>query len=230
MLRVFGVCRGGRAVRGVVAVGDVVAVGGVVVMVVVMSDAVAALTVGGAACDLRPDLADVTQVVEDAPQLVVAGFRGLEVVEAGDFVQGRDGAAVVGRDAGARVADQEGEVELPEDGGGDDGRVVGLGGRGVGVGWLGDVLGAVGAVRGLQTVRVRAPVALDGGGVGGGRGRGGEGRAALRADAFLGAEERGGDRGWCAVGRDEVVRYVLDEEAFALLSGKYAARKPKAVV
>lgn len=114
------------------------------------------------------------------------------------------------------MADQEGEVELLEDGGGDYGGVVGLGGGGVGVRRCGGVFDAVGAVR----LRVRAPVRLDGGGVGGGRGRGGEDGAAFRADAFLRREERRGDRGRLAVGRDEVVGYILDEEAFALPSGK----------
>lgn len=113
-------------------------------------------------------------------------------------------------------------MELLQDGCRDDGRVEGLGGRGVGVWWFG---GGVGAVRGGAPVRVRVPVGLDGGGVGGGRGRGCEDGAGGCADAFLGGEERGGDRGWLAVRRDEVVGYVFDEEAFALLSGKYAARK-----
>ncbi len=188
------------------------------VVVVMMSDAVGGLPVGRASRDLRSDLTDVAQVVEDAPQLVVAGFRGHEVVEAGDAVERRDGAAVVGRDAGARVTDQEGEVELVEDGGRDDGGVVGLGGRGVGVRRLGGVFRVAGPVRG------RAPVGLDGGGVGGGRSRSGETGAAFRADTFLGAEERRGDRGRFAVGRDEVVGDVFDKKALALLWGEYTAR------
>lgn len=170
--------------RGGVAV-DVKAVGDVVV--VMMSDAVGGLPVRRAARDLRSDLADVAQVVKDAAQLVVAGFRGHEVVEAGDAVERRDGAAVVRRDAGARVTDQEGEVELVEDGGRNDGGVVGLGGRGVGVRRFGGVFRAAGPVR------VRDPVDLDGGGVGGGRSRIGETGAAVRADTFLSAEERRGD-------------------------------------
>lgn len=170
--------------RGGVAV-DVMAVRDVVI--VMMSDAVGGLPVRRAASNLRSDLADVAQVIEDAPQLVVAGFRGHEVVEAGDAVERRDGAAVVGRDAGAWVADQESEVELVKDGGRDDGGVVGLGGRGVGVRRLGGVFRAAGPVR------VRDPVDLDGGGVGGGRSRIGEIGAAVRADTFLGAEERRGD-------------------------------------
>lgn len=70
---------------------------------VVMRNAIAALR--RAARDLGPDLVDGAQVVEDTAQLVVAGFGRHEVVEAGDGVEGRDRAAVVGRDAGARVAD-----------------------------------------------------------------------------------------------------------------------------
>ena len=112
------------------------------------------------------------------------------------------------------MADQKGKVELAQDGGGDHGGVSRLGGGGVGVRRLGGVLDAVGAVD------ARAPVRRDGGGVRGGRGRGGRDRVAGGADTFLGGEQRGRDRGRLAVGRDEVVGDVLDEEAFALLAGK----------
>jgi len=53
----------------------------------------------------RADLLLGAQEVEDAAQLVVAGFRGHEVVEAGDLVERRDGAPPVRGDAVARVPD-----------------------------------------------------------------------------------------------------------------------------
>jgi hypothetical protein len=59
-------------------------------------------------------------------------------VEAGFVGKGRDGAAVVGGDGAAGVADEEGEVEGVEEGGRDDGWVRG------GVGGGGAVGGAVG--------------------------------------------------------------------------------------
>ncbi len=109
--------------------------------------------------DVGPDLADAAEVVEDATDFVVAGFGGHEVVEACNLVKRGNRAAVIRRDAGSRVADQEGEVELLEDCGWEHGGVVWLGGRGVGV-------------RRFECCTVRAPVCLDGGGVGGGRCRG----------------------------------------------------------
>lgn len=61
--------------------------------------------------DVRADQALAAQVVEDAADLVVSGFEGVVGVKAGDVVQGRDGAAVVGGDTEMWVADEEGEVE-----------------------------------------------------------------------------------------------------------------------
>lgn len=93
------------------------------------------------------------EVVEEAPDFVVARFGGEEGVEAGRVREGRDGAAVVGRDGAARVADEEGEVKFGEEGVRDDGRVGGrgaaavVGGRG-GVGCGGGGEGG-GDVRGL---------------------------------------------------------------------------------
>ena len=78
-----------------------------------------------------PDNPLVLEKVEQPAQLVVAGLAGEEGVEAGDCVQGGDGAAVVGGDGAAGVADEEGEVEGAEEGGGQDGGVFG-GGEAVG--------------------------------------------------------------------------------------------------
>ena len=55
------------------------------------------------------------QVVEQLHKLDVAGLAGQEVLEAGGLIQRRDGAAVVRRDATARVADQERPVVLLQD-------------------------------------------------------------------------------------------------------------------
>ena len=72
-------------------------------------------------------LPDGAEVLEDAADFVVAGFGGVEVVEACFVVEGWDGAAEVRGNARVRVADQKGEVEAGEKVGGHDGRVVGFG-------------------------------------------------------------------------------------------------------
>lgn len=79
------------------------------------------------------NLPDGAEVFEDTPGFVVAGFGGVEVVEAGEVVKGGDRAPEVRGDAGMRVADEEGEVEFGEKGRGDDGGVVGFG---EGVEWV----------------------------------------------------------------------------------------------
>jgi hypothetical protein len=70
---------------------------------------------------------DGAEVREDAAEFVIAGFGGVEVVEACLVVEGWDRAAEVGWDARVRVADQKGEVEAGEKVGGHDGRVVRFG-------------------------------------------------------------------------------------------------------
>lgn len=65
--------------------------------------------------DMRADQALAAQVVKDAAHLVVPGFEGVVGVEAGDVVQRRDGAPVVGGDTEVRVADEEGEVEARQE-------------------------------------------------------------------------------------------------------------------
>jgi hypothetical protein len=95
------------------------------------------------------------------------------VVEAGGLVQRRNGAAEVRRDGTAGVTDEEGEVELTEDGGWQDGRVARF---------LGDV-----------SVGSRLGRAL-----------------------CLSVPERWSNVSFCAVGGDNVVDDVLDEDAFVL--------------
>lgn len=78
--------------------------------------------------DIRPNLANTTEVIEDTTHLIVAGFGRQKIVETGDFIEWRDRAAVIRRDAGSWVADQEGEVELLEDLRRDHGGIVGFSG------------------------------------------------------------------------------------------------------
>lgn len=111
-------------------------------------DAATFLAIGGLAVvlasDLGADLAGGAEPVEHTSELVVAGLVGQEIVEARYFVKGRDHAAVVGRHAFARMADEEGEVELPEDCFWDDCGVIGF--------WLGIV--RVGSPRGAGSILV----------------------------------------------------------------------------
>ena len=198
---------GGGTVDAVSAVGPVDAVDAVaavdstiVIVIIVVHISVAAVAIGVLPGDVGPDLADTAEIVEDAADFVVAGFGRHEVVKSRNFVERGDRATIVRRNAGSRVADQEGEVELLEDSRWNHGRVVWLRGGGVGIRRCGDC--AVGPVR--------TPVGLDGGGVGGGRSRGRQDRAVLCADALLSGQERGGDGGRFAVRRDEIVGNVLD--------------------
>lgn len=64
--------------------------------------------------DGRSDLLLVLQVIKNSAELVVAGFGGHEIVKPGDGGLGRDGTVIVRRDAAARMANQEGEVEFLE--------------------------------------------------------------------------------------------------------------------
>jgi hypothetical protein len=142
------------------------------------------------------------------------------VVKAGDVVEGRDGAAEVGRDAGVGVADEEGEVKLREERRGDDGRIVGFGVGGEGVRGLrlvvffaADVGLAVGffvPVREAVHVAVGKTVRVAIG-------------EAIGANTFLLSAERGGNGWWFAIWRHEVVNDILDEDSLALLSDEYVS-------
>lgn len=79
------------------------------------------------ASDCWADMSPRLEEVEDAAKLVVASLAGIEVVKSGHLVERRDGAAEVGGDAAAGVADQECEVELLQDLLRDHGGVSGLG-------------------------------------------------------------------------------------------------------
>lgn len=137
--------------------------------------------------------------VEDATELVIAGFIGQEVVEAGDGVQGWDATTIVGWNAAARVADQKGEVEFLEH----------LNGHDCGVSWFGFRPKRVGARRGSMVTVGQAidltvchPVGVS---------------AGICSDALsdLSAE------GWRNLSRlllrwHEIVRDVFDEQSFSL--------------
>lgn len=79
----------------------------------------------------RTNVPDGAEIVERAAEFVVARFVGAEVVEARHLVERRDCAAVVRRDALARVADEKRKVELLEQACRQHGRVIRLRLRGV---------------------------------------------------------------------------------------------------
>ena len=195
-----------RVVEKVVRVDDAdvdLAVLTSIIATVVASVAVRSSFGGASPSDARPDLPDGAQVVEEAAQLRVAGLGGHEGVEAGHAVERRDGAAEVGRHAGARVADQEREVELGQQFRRDDGWVGGLSGG-----------GGVGGGAGVRVDAVGGDISVDDdGGCRGFRPR------VVGTDAAFDPPQGGGDAGWLFVRRDDVVSDVLDEETLALDSG-----------
>lgn len=163
----------------------------------------------------RPDDALVQQVVEEPAQLVVPGLGRHEVVEARELAQGRDRAAVVRGDGPPRVPDQERPVEAAHHLGRHHGRVVLLGvvvcgavDEAVCVGGCGSIAVGVavcGAVdetgRVLYAVGRLAVVAVDVGAV----------------CQVVATDEGGSHVGGRAVGREQIVSDVLDEDSFTLL-------------
>lgn len=161
----------------------------------------------------RADDALVEQVVEQPAHLVVPGLGGHELVEARQLAQGRDRAPVVGRDGPPRVPDQEGPVEAAQHVGRHHRRVVLLGvvvcrpvdetvcvsrgGRGIVA-----VCGAVDeTICVFCAVDGPAVVAVDVGAVG----------------QIVAAEEGGSDSGGLAIGREQIMSDVLDEDSLTLL-------------
>lgn len=152
------------------------------------------------AADLGTDDAGVLAVVEETAELVVAGLLGHELVEAGLLDKRRHTAAVVAGDGVARVADQEGEVELLQQLPGHDRGVAGLGRSAV------RVLSALGVLHHNPRVLVsdtlgRAICAV----------------STVGADTTLGDVQRRRHAGRLLVWRDEVVSDVFDEDALALI-------------
>jgi hypothetical protein len=98
--------------------------------IVVIGWAVCLVSVSAVVCVVymtRSDVACLPQIIEHSTNLVVPSLEWVEVIEASELGEGRDGAAVVRWDAGVRVANQEREVKFGEHFGRDDGWVVGLG-------------------------------------------------------------------------------------------------------
>lgn len=85
--------------------------------------------------------------VEEATEFVVAGFIGIEIVEAGNVVQRRDRATVVGWNARMWVTDEEGEMKLFQKLARDDGGIAILCSRCKGKGCLALVMDSIGAIR-----------------------------------------------------------------------------------
>lgn len=151
------------------------------------------------AADLGADDAGVLAVVEEAAELVVAGLLGHELVEAGLLHKRGNTAAVVAGDGVARVADQEGEVELLQQIPGHDRGVAGLRQRAV------RVRGALGVLHHDAGVLVSDTLGLAIRAV-----------STVSADTALGDVQRRRDAGRLLVWRDEVVSDVFDEDTLAL--------------
>lgn len=161
------------------------------------------------------DDALVEQVVEQPAQLVVPGLGGHELVEARQLAQRRDRAPVVGRDGPPRVPDQEGPVEATQHLGRHHRRVVLLGvvvcrpvDETVCVGGssrrssIVAVCGTVDkAVCVFCAVDGLAVVAVDVGAVG----------------QVVAADEGRSNVGGLAVGREQIMSDVLDEDSLTLL-------------
>jgi hypothetical protein len=84
-------------------------------------------------CKLGTNLAARTEVVEQATLLIVSSLGRHEVVETSDCVERGDRASPVARNAVLGVTDEEGEMELVQDVGRDNGGVSRLGLCGVGI-------------------------------------------------------------------------------------------------
>lgn len=137
-------------------------------------------------CDLWPDLVNRMEIVEHAAQLVISRLGRHEVVEASDLVQRRNRASVKGRNTGARMTNQESEVELPQYVPRDHSGVVGLRIRVVRVRSLG------GAIRGAVN----------------GRSRG--------SHAPLDSAQGWCDGWRLSIRRNKIIGHVLDEQTLAL--------------
>lgn len=145
--------------------------------------------------DLGSNLADAAKIFKDAADFVIAGFGRIELVESGNFVERRNRATVVGRDAVMWIADQEGKMEFREKVLGNNGGIVGFA---FGRIWEGcRVFSAIFVVAiGLD------PVDAIGGFLG--------------ANTSLEAHKRRRDLCGLLARWDEVVNDVFDEEPFAL--------------
>lgn len=155
--------------------------------------------------NLRTDLADILEVVKNPPQLIISCLARVELAESRDLVKRRNGAAIIRWDTGARMADQEGEVELLQDLRRHDGWVAWLCFGSVGEGTFiavgVSVSRSVNNVAGVMAVVVDTVSSLTFG-----------------SDAALwNSTKRWGDCGVLRVWWGEVVSDVLDKETFTLI-------------
>ena len=148
---------------------------------------------------MRSNMSDFSEVLEDSANLVIAGLGGVEVVEAGQPVEWRDRASVVGGNTGMRIADQEGEMEFVQHVGWNDCRILVLG---VGVEWVwGGGRSPVGVIDSIDAIDMLLALGFS-------------------SDATFNAQQGWCNAGWLTFGRHEVVDDVLDEQALALFMGK----------
>lgn len=141
--------------------------------------------------NLRAHLTDITQVVKDAPKLVVADLGRHEVIESSDFIKWWNGATVVRRYAVARMADEKCKMKLAQ--------YVAWNNR-----WVSRLgFGSVGIRSNLRSVDHAIGVRLK------------------RTDTSLFSGQRRSDRRRYTIRRNKIVNDILDEETLALLKGKY---------
>ena len=154
-----------------------------------------------------PDLLLLDKEVEDSAKLIISSLVGSEVVEAGDPIKGRYGAAPVRWDAVTRVTDQEREVELLQ----------GLCGNHRGIARLPN---GIERIRGLVMMSVGTVDATIGGTVGCSIPEIMRNtiRLSVCSNTLLGglSSDRRSYSGGLAVGWDEIVGDILDEEPFSL--------------
>lgn len=165
------------------------------------------------------------QEVEDSAKLVIAGLGGHEIVEAGDRVQGWNGASEVGWDAVTGVTNEESEVELLQDLCRDDGGISGLSSCVVWVWCHGMSIGVpIGMAVGkaiCKAICVAICVAISHS-IG----------LAVCSDTLLHSlSSKGWSNGcWLSIGRDQVVGDVLDEKSFPLHEMSFRTTRWQSIV
>lgn len=155
--------------------------------------------------DLGSDLSDIFEVVEDSSQFIITGLARVKLCKSRDLIKRWYGAAIIRRNARAWVADEEGEVELLQYLGWNDGRVAWLCFGSVRKWRLGavgvSVRRSVGGVSGVMAVAIDTVSSLTFG-----------------ADTTLwNSAQRWSNAGILRVGWGEVVGDVLNEETFSLI-------------
>jgi len=161
------------------------------------------------------------QEVEDSAELVIARLGGHEVIEASNGVQGWNSAAEVGWNAVTGVTNEESEVELLQDLCRDNGGISGLSSCVVWVRCLGMSIGvpigmAIGKAIGKAIgVAINHTIGL-----------------AICSDSLLHSlSSKGWSNGcWLSIGRDQVVRDILDEESFPLHEMSFRTTRWQSIV